>query len=42
MQNAFKKAEESKKEMVRQRQIFEEEALDIRRSVEVLPAMIEE
>jgi len=28
--------------MVRQRQAFEEEALEMRRSVEVLPAIIEE
>jgi hypothetical protein len=42
MFTAMKRAEENKKEMLRQRQVFEEEALEMRRSVEVLPAMIEE
>ena len=42
MQVAMKKAEDNKREMLRQRQDFEEQAIEMRRSIEVLPAMIEE
>lgn len=42
MQAVMKKAEQKKREAIKQKEVFQEEALQMRRSIEILPAVIED